>query len=68
MKRVRVTEEIAYGAGTALDRLTGTGPPASAPDKGEPVEAPARPCFCGVRRMPTWRGWLRRRSSAVVRK
>ncbi len=41
MKRVRVTEEIAYGAGTALDRLTGTGPPA--PDKGGTVEAPASP-------------------------
>ncbi len=36
MKRVRVTEELAYG--TALDRLTGADKPATAPTK--PVAAP----------------------------
>ena len=38
MKRVRVTEEIAYGA--ALDRLTGADKPATAPKKNEPDEQP----------------------------
>ena len=36
MKRVRITEEIAYGA--ALDRLTGADKPAPAPKKSEPDE------------------------------
>ena len=38
MKRVRVTEELAYG--TALDRLTGADKPATAPTKSEPNEQP----------------------------
>ncbi len=36
MKRISVTEELAYG--TALDRLTGTDKPASAPEKRGPTE------------------------------
>ncbi len=38
MKRVSVTEELAYG--TALDRLTGTDKPAPIPKKKEPTEQP----------------------------
>ena len=38
MKRVRVTEELAYG--TALDRLTGADKPAPAAEKGKPPERP----------------------------
>ena len=41
MKRVKVTEELAYGR--ALDRLTGTGKPAPVPKKEEmpqPVRVP----------------------------
>jgi hypothetical protein len=39
MKRVRVTEENAYG--TALDRLTGADKPAQIPPEREAVEQPA---------------------------
>ncbi len=39
MKRVRITEEIAYGA--ALDRLTGADKPAPVPKKSEPDERSA---------------------------
>ena len=38
MKRVSVTEELAYG--TALDRLTGTDNPAPTSTKREPTEQP----------------------------
>ena len=38
MKRARVTEELVYG--TALDRLTGTDKPVSAPKQKEPTEQP----------------------------
>jgi hypothetical protein len=31
MKRAKITEEIAYGPASALDRLTGGAPPAAAP-------------------------------------
>jgi len=43
MKRVKVTEEVAYGAGTALDRLTGAEKPAPETRRGEPVEPAAIP-------------------------
>ena len=36
MKRVSITEELAYG--TALERLTGTGKTTPAPQKEEPAE------------------------------
>ena len=38
MKRVKVTEETAYGA--ALDRLTGADKPVTVPKKSEPEEQP----------------------------
>ena len=38
MKRISVTEELAYG--TALERLTGTDKPAKAPPEREPTEKP----------------------------
>jgi len=41
MKRVKVTEELAYGS--ALDRLTGAEQPEPAPEKREPVAAPISP-------------------------
>ena len=41
MKRVKVTEEVAYG--TALDRLISTGGPARIPPEREPSEPPKIP-------------------------
>ena len=38
MKRVSLTEELAYG--TALDRLTGTNKPAATPQKEKPPQQP----------------------------
>ena len=38
MKRVNITEELAYG--TALDRFTGNDKPAPAPEKTEAVRQP----------------------------
>lgn len=38
MKRVSITEELAYGG--ALDRLTGSDKPATEPDKREPAGPP----------------------------